>query len=87
MSLFADIFQIILPRFKVFAFTFRILGVSVDASDQKLKIEYTFILILSYDFPSYRSDNTCKEFLIFRYFISYELILKIAFYGHFVEPC
>ena len=37
------------------------------------------ILILSYDFSSYRIKNISKDFLIFWYFISYELLLKTAF--------
>ena len=37
------------------------------------------ILILSYDFSSYRIKNIFKDFLIFWYFSSYELLLKIAF--------
>ena len=39
----------------------------------KAQIEHTFILILSYKVPS------CMTFLISRYFISYKLLLKIAF--------
>ena len=35
------------------------------------------ILILSYDFSSYRIKNIFKDFLIFWYFSSYELLLKI----------
>ena len=35
--------------------------------------------MLSYNFPSYKMNNTCKDFLIFWYFISYELFLKIVF--------
>ena len=45
-----------------------------------------FILILSYDIPSYSTNNTCEGFLMFQYFSSYELFLKIAFLsiqGHF----
>ena len=33
-------------------------------------------LILNYDFPSNRTNNICKDFLIFRYFISYGLFSK-----------
>ena len=39
-----------------------------------------------YDFPSSRTNNTCNDFLVFYYFISYELFLEIAFltiHGYF----
>ena len=52
----------------------------------KAQIENKFTLTLSYNFSPYMTNNNCKDFLIPRYFISYELFLKIAclsIHGHF----
>ena len=41
---------------------------------------------IEYDFLSYRTNKTCKDFLIFWYFISYELLLTLVFlsiHGYF----
>ena len=93
LSLRSETLNQISLRFKVFAFdvqnsksTYYAVHVSVKCFRTKAQIEHTFTLILIYDFLSYRTNNTCKDFLIFRYFISYDLFLKTAFlsiHGHF----
>ena len=78
-------FQIILHRSKYLLFMFRTPRAPImqGTSQQQLLKEtsnrtYTYFNSEPY-FPSCRTNNACKDFLIFQSFILYDLLLKIEF--------
>ena len=84
-------FQLILLRSKYLLFMFRTPRAPFmqGTSQQQLLNDtsngtYNSFNSESY-FPSCRTNNTCKDFLIFRSFILYDLLLKIEFLNIHVQ--